>query len=163
MCRGHCFCLPRAGLGQEQKYKSGFLLTRGRYDDKRVHSHFDFRTGTTASNNFQASCQNKTAFQNQGRSGVMSCQGTSVVTAVVVTTTSRLHQLSPLLSQLNKRKQKKSSAFRNRKRTFEHRRLVKSSGFFFPDSVSRLFPPSQSPQPFDVPRGLRSKSRDLGE
>lgn len=159
MCRRHCFCLPRAGLGHEQKYKSGFLLTRGRYDDKGFTRISIFGRARQLPTTSKLLVKIRPKPRKVGRNVLPGHVGRN--------SGGGYDHFSPPSTQppsvtTQQEKAKKPSVFRNRKRTFEHRRLVKL-WVLFPDSVSRLFPPSQSPQPFDVPRGLRSKSRDLGE
>jgi hypothetical protein len=99
--------------------------------------------------NFQASVRNKTAIKTKdGR-----------LRRLVAS-----HQLSPRLSQ--RKRKKKPSVFRNRKKASQYPRLASTAGFFFPISSQDSSPHSQSPQPFAsqiLPRGLRPKSRDLGE
>lgn len=83
---------------------------------------------------------------------------------VVTTTTLPPHQLSPLLS--HNEREKKTVGVQKQEKNLPTPAIGQHRWVIFPDSVSRLFPLDQSPQPFDVQfcqGGLRSKSRDLGE
>lgn len=90
----------------------------------------------------------------------MSCQGTSVVTVVVVTTTSRLHQLSPLLSQLNKRKQKNRRCSETGKEPSNTGDWSRALGSFFPIPSQDSSPPANHHNPLTC-QGASGRNRGI--